>query len=60
MSKKIVVSFSGWVEMEPENVKFQSLQDGESIDGVAWSNLTEDERGHYILDSVVDVIMDYI
>lgn len=61
MSKKIIVSMSGWCEADPARTMFQYLgnQDGvdKLISGEQWLSLPEDDeqevcRGDYILESV--------
>ena len=64
MSKKIVIHYSGWCEIDPEDVKFQCITNDEAcgepvITGKEWLELDEENRGcNYILESAVDVIRD--
>ena len=65
MSKKIVIHYSGWCVIDPEDVKFQCVtNDGDGDDqpditGKEWLELDEENRGcNYILESAVDVIRD--
>ena len=61
MSKDIVVEFSGWVKISPQNIRFQYIgQDDlpEFIDGVQWQALSEDEQGDYIMEDAIAAIRD--
>ena len=64
MSKKIVVSYSGWCEIDPEDVKFQCITNDEAagesvITGKEWLELNEgDKYGNYVLKNAIDVIRD--
>ena len=55
--KDIIVEFSGWVRITPENARFQSITDEENpevITGVQWLALDEETRyGNYILEDVI-------
>lgn len=55
---KIVVEFSGWYEIGPENASFCYIGEDKTkpifIDGYEYSNLTEDERSDYIVEDIVD------
>ena len=60
-SKDIVVEFSGWVKISPQNIRFQYIgQDDlpEFIDGVQWQALSEDEQGDYIMEDAIAAIRD--
>ena len=57
MSKKIIIGFAGWVEADPESIRFQWIgdyKDNEShagiITGTEYLKLDEDERDDYILE----------
>ena len=60
----IVLEFSGWVTISPENVRFQYIGEGEDqsspefITGVEWQALSEDEQGDYIIEDAVAAIRD--
>jgi hypothetical protein len=65
----IIVEFSGWVRITPENAKFVNInaidEKGKTlagvmtpIDGLQWLALSEEERGNYILKSVIDAQQD--
>ena len=57
----IVVEYSGWVRMNPKNIRFEYIgQDDmpQNIDGVQWQALSEDEQGDYILEDAVAAIRD--
>ena len=58
--KDIIVEFSGWVRITPENAKFVNIStiDMPPIDGFQWLALSEEERGNYILKSVIDAQQD--
>jgi len=63
MSKKIVVNYSGWCEIDPEDLKFQCITNDEAagepvITGKEWLELNEEDKYGYILESTVDVIRD--
>ena len=63
--EKIILTFSGWCECDPDKVKFVSVSDAdipERITGREWLALTEwqgddtiePHRGDYMLESTVD------
>ena len=59
MSKKIIIGFAGWVEADPESIRFQWIgdyKDNEShagiITGTEYLKLDEDERDDYILEDL--------
>jgi len=62
MSKKIIIDFAGWVEADPESIRFQWIGDyveNESqisqrhiITGTEYLELDEDERDDYILEDL--------
>ena len=62
--RDIIVEFSGWVRLAPENAKFVNIStidekgDMPPIDGFQWLALSEEERGDYILESVIDAQRD--
>jgi hypothetical protein len=65
MSKNIIVDFEGWIEVDPNEVKFQYIpligeetKDEKVITGVEWQALSEDEQSDYILESVIDAQRD--
>lgn len=64
MSKDIIVEFSGWCRLNPEDAKFQHLREtipdgtAKTIDGIEWQSLSEDERSNYTLEDVVAAIRD--
>ncbi len=62
MSKDIIVEFSGWCRVNPENARFQYTGEDEGakfiISGAEWQSLSEDERSNYILEDVVAAIRD--
>jgi hypothetical protein len=56
---KIIIEFNGWVEADPETIRFQWVGDyveNEShkhiITGTEYLRLDEDERGDYILEDL--------
>jgi len=66
MSKKIIISMSGWCEADPARTMFQYLGDRDDVDklisGEQWLSLPEDDeqevcRGDYILESVASAFM---
>ena len=59
MSKKILITFNGWVEADPESIRFQWIGDyigNEShkhiINGTEYLELEENERDDYILEDL--------
>lgn len=59
--RDIIVEFAGWVQIAPENVTFINIDKKGGmppIDGFQWLALSEEERGDYILESVIDVQRD--
>ena len=62
MSKKIIIGFAGWVEADPESIRFQWIGDyveNESqisqrhiITGTEYQELDEDERDDYVLEDL--------
>ena len=61
MSKDIIVEYSGWIRMNPKNIRFEYIgQDDmpQNIDGVQWQALSEDEQGDYILEDAIAAIRD--
>ena len=64
--KDLIVEFSGWVRLSPENAKFVSYKRkiGEQderpdmITGVNWQKLDKESQGDYVLESVIDAQRD--
>ena len=57
----IVVEFSGWVKISPQNIRFEYIgQDDmpQNIDGVQWQALSEDEQGDYVIEDAIAAIRD--
>ena len=57
----IVLEFSGWVKISPENIRFEYIgQDDmpQNIDGVQWQALSEDEQSDYFIEDAVAAIRD--
>ena len=57
----IVVEFSGWVKISPQNIRFEYIgQDDmpKNIDGVQWQALSEDEQSDYIMEDAFAAIRD--
>ena len=57
----IVLEFSGWVKISPENIRFDYIgQDDmpQNIDGVQWQALSEDEQSDYIIEDAIAAIRD--
>lgn len=54
--KTIIVEFSGWVRMDPADVKLVNIGSEQkcTITGTEWLLLDEEQRGDYILESVID------
>jgi len=54
--KDIIVEFSGWVRLSPENARFinvHTLNDDDIITGVEFQQLSENEQQDYILDDII-------
>ena len=53
---KIIVEFNGWVEADPETIRFQYLGEMAAaeafISGSDYLKLDEDERSNYILEDL--------
>lgn len=53
---KIIIGFNGWVEADPENIKFQYIGEMAAaevlISGTDYLKLDEDERDEYILEDL--------
>ena len=61
MSNDIVVEYSGWIKLSPQNIRFEYIGQGDmpqNIDGVQWQALSEDEQGDYILEDAIAAIRD--
>jgi len=57
----IVVEYSGWIRLSPQNIRFEYIgQDDmpQNIDGVQWQALSEDEQSDYILEDAIAAIRD--
>ena len=61
-SKDIVVEFSGWVKISPQNIRYQYIGEDESapkfITGVEWQNLSGEVQGNYIMEDAIAAIRD--
>ena len=53
---KIIIGFSGWVEADPESIRFQYIGEMAAaealISGTDYLKLDEDERDNYILEDL--------
>ena len=53
---KIIIGFNGWVEADPENIRFQYIGEMAAaevlISGTDYLKLDEDERDEYILEDL--------
>ena len=53
---KIIIGFSGWVEADPETIRFQYVGEMAAakvlISGTDYLKLDEDERGEYIIEDL--------
>ena len=61
MSNDIIVEYSGWIRLSPQNISFEYIgQDDmpQNIDGVQWQALSEDEQGDYVLEDAIAAIRD--
>lgn len=57
----IIVEYSGWIRLSPQNIRFEYIgQDDmpQNIDGVQWQALSEDEQSDYILEDAIAAIRD--
>ena len=61
-SKDIVVEFSGWVKLSPQNIRYQYIGGDESvtefITGVEWQELDEEAQSDYIMEDAIAAICD--
>ena len=61
-NKDIVVEFSGWVKISPQNIRYRYIGEDESvpefITGVEWQNLSKEVQGDYIMEDVIAAIRD--
>ena len=55
---RIAVEFSGWIVGEPEEYRFQAIEEGVKpvITGVEYCSLSEEQRGSYILEDLAKQI----
>ena len=61
MSNDIVVEYSGWIKLSPQNIRCEYIGQGDmpqNIDGVQWQALSEDEQGDYVLEDAIAAIRD--
>ena len=62
MSKDIVVEFSGWAMISPQNIRFQYIGQDESIPefitGVEWQELDEEMQMEYMMEDAIAAIRD--
>ena len=61
MSKDIIVEYSGWIRIEPQNIRFVYIGQNDmpqNIDGVEWQALSEDDRSDYIIEDVIAAMRD--
>jgi len=60
--KDIVVEFSGWVKISPQNIRYQYIGEDESvpqfITGIEWQNLSEETQSNYIMEDAIAAIRD--
>jgi len=53
---KIIIEFNGWVDADPENIRFQYVGEMAAteafISGTDYLKLDEEERGNYILEDL--------
>lgn len=58
MDKKLIVEYSGWVELIPEKVNFTYIgtEEKSDITGVEYMKLGEKEKSDYILESLSQAI----
>lgn len=55
---RIAVEFSGWIVGEPEEYRFQAIEEGIKpvITGVEYCSLSKEQRGSYILEDLAGQI----
>ena len=55
---RIAVEFSGWIVGEPEEYRFQAIEEGIKpvITGVEYCSLSEEQRDSYILEDLAGQI----
>jgi len=49
--KKLIVEYSGWIEVHPDTMFDRIGDEGDSITAAEYMELPEDERDNYILQS---------
>lgn len=56
MTNKIIIGFNGWVEADPETIRFQYIGEMAAaeafISGTDYLKLDEDERDNYIIEDL--------
>ena len=63
MMNDIILEYSGWIRINPENIRFEYIgQDDmpQNIDGVQWQALSEDEQSDYIIEDAIAAIRDLL
>ena len=55
---RIAVEFSGWIVGEPEDYRFQTIEEGLKpiITGVEYCAMSEEQRGSYMLEDLAGQI----
>lgn len=54
----IVIDFTGWLRIKPENAQFQHMETEEVITGAQWLALSEDDRSNYVIEDIVAAMRD--
>lgn len=54
----MIVDFSGWCEIDDEDIFFVSIEDDAKISGVQYNQLSDTEKENYILEDIVATIRD--
>lgn len=54
----VIVEFSGWCEIDDEDIVFVSIEDDSKISGVEYNQLSDADKESYVLEDVVATIRD--
>lgn len=59
--KDIVVEYSGWCKLQPQNASFVYIgqdDDEHRINGLEWLDLSDEEKANYVLEDLISTIRD--
>lgn len=54
----MIVTFSGWCQIDDKDVRFQNPEDETTISGVEYLLLSYNEKENYVLENVIAAIRD--